>query len=112
MDAGDDLVAAGPGDLRLEPRLEQTEQRGLQREADVTARHDGRLPINPSGGILGRGHPVGASGLAGIASVVEQIDGSAGPLAIARRPTIGLAQSIGGLGSHNFVTILGRHEGP
>ncbi len=68
----------------------------------------GRLPVNPSGGILGRGHPVGASGLAEIVAVAEQVAGTAGPLAVARTPRVGLAQSIGGMASHNFVTILGR----
>ncbi|HZY91904.1 MAG TPA: hypothetical protein VFG07_03895 [Thermoplasmata archaeon] len=70
----------------------------------------GRLPVNPSGGILGRGHPVGASGLAAIVALVQQIDGSAGPLSIAKPPRVGLAQSIGGMASHNFVTLLGRAE--
>ncbi|NNN16888.1 MAG: thiolase family protein [Thermoplasmata archaeon] len=69
---------------------------------------DGRLPVNPSGGVLGRGHPIGASGLAEIAEVACQLRGEAGPRALPQRPRIGLAQSIGGIGSHNFVTILGR----
>jgi acetyl-CoA C-acetyltransferase len=67
---------------------------------------DGVLPLNPSGGLLGRGHPVGASGLAGIVEIVRQIAGQAGPTALPRRPRCGLAQSIGGLGNHNFVTVL------
>jgi acetyl-CoA C-acetyltransferase len=69
---------------------------------------DGRCPINPSGGLLGRGHPVGASGLAQIAEVAHQLTGDSGPMSLPKRPTIGLAQSIGGLAAHNFVTILGR----
>ncbi len=68
----------------------------------------GRLPVNPSGGILGRGHPVAASGLAAIAEVATQLRGEAGARAIARTPKVGLAHSIAGLGSQNFVTILGR----
>jgi acetyl-CoA C-acetyltransferase len=69
-------------------------------------RLDGTLPLNPSGGLLGRGHPVGASGLAGIVEIVRQLAGTAGPTSVAQRPRCGLAQSIGGLGAHNFVTIL------
>lgn len=69
---------------------------------------DGRFPVNPSGGILGRGHPVGASGLVQIAEVARQLRGESGRMALAKRPRRGLAQSIGGLGSHNFVTILGN----
>ncbi len=72
---------------------------------------DGRLPVNPSGGLLGRGHPVGASGLAGIAEVALQLRGEAGPTAVASKPTAGLAHSMAGLGVQNFVTILGSGEG-
>lgn len=68
---------------------------------------DGKFPVNPSGGLLGRGHPVGASGLLAIAEVARQLRGEAGPLALGTPPRVGLAQSIGGLGSHNFVTLLG-----
>lgn len=68
---------------------------------------EGRLPVNPTGGLIGRGHPVGASGLAGIAAVARQLLGTAGPLALPGTPRVGLAQSIGGLASHNFVTLLG-----
>jgi acetyl-CoA C-acetyltransferase len=67
----------------------------------------GRLPVNPSGGLLGRGHPVAASGLAAIAELVLQLRGEADARAVAKQPKIGLAHSIGGLGTHNFVTILG-----
>jgi len=71
-------------------------------------RSDGRLPVNPSGGLLGRGHPVGATGLAGIAEIASQVRGEAGGRAVARRPKIGLAHSMAGLGAQNFVTILGE----
>jgi acetyl-CoA C-acetyltransferase len=69
---------------------------------------DGRVPINPSGGVVGRGHPVAASGLAEVAEVALQLRGEAGTHAIARTPKIGLAQAMSGIGTHNFVTILGR----
>jgi acetyl-CoA acetyltransferase len=72
---------------------------------------EGRFPVNPSGGLLGRGHPVGATGLIGIAEVARQLTGEAGPLALPKLPNVGVAQSIGGLASHNFVTILGRGTG-
>jgi acetyl-CoA C-acetyltransferase len=67
----------------------------------------GSVPVNPSGGLLGRGHPVGVSGLVQIAEVYRQLSGEAGPLQ-AGHPAVGIAQSVGGLGSHNFVTILRR----
>lgn len=68
---------------------------------------DGRLPANPGGGLLGRGHPVGASGLAGIGEVAQQLRGESGPRAVASPPKIGLAQSLAGVGAQTFVTILG-----
>jgi acetyl-CoA C-acetyltransferase len=72
---------------------------------------DGRLPVNPGGGLLGRGHPVAASGLAGIAEVASQLRGEAGPRAVARPPKVGLAHSMAGLGVQNFVTLLGEVGG-
>ncbi len=74
------------------------------RRGDVAP--SGRFPVNPSGGLLGRGHPVGASGIVQIAEVARQIAGEAGPMQLPSRPSSGLAQSIGGLGSHDFVTVL------
>jgi acetyl-CoA C-acetyltransferase len=69
---------------------------------------DSRPFVNPSGGLLGRGHPVGASGLAAIAEVTRQLRGEAARSQIDPRPRVGVAQSIGGLASHNFVTVLER----
>jgi acetyl-CoA C-acetyltransferase len=71
-----------------------------------------QLSINPSGGLLGRGHPVGASGLAQIAEIAAQLRGEANATALPSKPRWGLAQSIGGLGAQNFVTILGPGRAP
>ncbi len=71
----------------------------------------GRLPINPSGGLKARGHPVGASGLAQLVEIVYQLRGEAGPERQLARAEIGLAHSIGGLGNNNLVTILERTDG-
>jgi acetyl-CoA C-acetyltransferase len=68
----------------------------------------GRLPINPSGGLKARGHPVGASGLAQLVEIIYQLRGEAGKERQLERAEIGLAQSIGGLGNNNLVTILER----
>lgn len=69
---------------------------------------DGRFPVNPSGGLLGRGHPVGASGLAQIVELARQLQGSAGGTQLPTAGKTALALSVGGIGSHNFVTILGH----
>jgi hypothetical protein len=70
----------------------------------------GRLPINPSGGLKARGHPVGASGLAQLVEIVYQLAGEAGKERQLEKREIGLAQSIGGLGNNNLVTILERSD--
>jgi acetyl-CoA acetyltransferase len=70
----------------------------------------GRVPINASGGLKARGHPVGASGLAQLVEIVYQLREEAGGQRQLERAEIGLAQSIGGLGNNNLVTILERSD--
>lgn len=55
----------------------------------------GSLPLNPSGGLISRGHPIGASGLAQIFELVTQLRGEAGKRQIAD-PGIALAENGGG----------------
>lgn len=70
----------------------------------------GKLPINPSGGLKARGHPVGASGLAQIAEVYWQLKGELDPARQVAGARIGLTQNIGGLANNNLVTILERMD--
>lgn len=68
---------------------------------------EGALPINPSGGLKSRGHPVGATGVAQVVEIALRLRGEAeGKLK--REARRALAQSTGGLGANNFVTILER----
>lgn len=55
----------------------------------------GKLPINPSGGLLGKGHPLGATGVAQVVELVRQLRGEAGPRQIAGA-RVGLAHCRGG----------------
>lgn len=66
----------------------------------------GQIPVNPSGGLKARGHPVGASGLAQIIEIVWQLRGDAGARQVNKKLKYGLTQSVGGLGTSNIVTIL------
>jgi acetyl-CoA C-acetyltransferase len=66
---------------------------------------DGRLPVNASGGLKSKGHPVGATGVAQIGDVAEQIRGEAGERQV-KRHSLGLAQNLGGSGATAVVTIL------
>lgn len=70
----------------------------------------GRFPVNPSGGLKSRGHPVGASGLAQIVEIASQMKGEAGERRQLEQTEVGLAQSIGGLGNNNLVTILEKSD--
>ncbi|QDZ00571.1 thiolase family protein [Nitratireductor mangrovi] len=71
----------------------------------------GRIPVNPSGGLESRGHPVGATGLAQVYELVAQLRGEAGPRQV-ESARIALAENGGGL--HGIeeavacVTILAR----
>ncbi|MBI4177855.1 thiolase family protein [bacterium] len=67
---------------------------------------DGPLPVNPSGGLKARGHPVGASGLAQIIEIVWQLRGHAGARQVGKPLRYGLTQSVGGMATSNIVTIL------
>lgn len=61
----------------------------------------GKIPINPSGGLKSRGHPVGASGLAQIVELCRFFEEWP-------EKRLAIAQSIGGLATNNFVSILER----
>lgn len=66
---------------------------------------DGRIPINTSGGLKSKGHPVGATGVGQICDVVMQLRGDAGERQV-KRHAIGLAQNLGGSGATCVVSIL------
>jgi len=66
----------------------------------------GERPVNTSGGLKSKGHPVGATGVAQICDVVTQIRGEAGERQIDRHE-LGLAQNLGGSGATAVVTVLG-----
>lgn len=63
-------------------------------EEGITA-IDGKLPVNASGGLLSKGHPISASGVAQIAELVWQLRGKAGNRQVAKAK-VGLAHVIGG----------------
>jgi acetyl-CoA C-acetyltransferase len=65
----------------------------------------GRIPINASGGLKSKGHPVGATGVAQIVELVEQLRGAAGPRQV-KDARVGLAQNMGGSGGSSLVHIL------
>lgn len=67
----------------------------------------GERPVNTSGGLKAKGHPVGATGAAQICDIVQQIRGEAGERQV-KRNSLGLAQNLGGSGATSVVTILSK----
>jgi len=67
----------------------------------------GRIPINVDGGLLSKGHPIGATGGSQIRTVVLQLRGEGGETQV-KDAKIGLVHNIGGVGIYGNVTILGR----
>lgn len=66
---------------------------------------DGDFPINPSGGLKSKGHPVGATGVAQIVEVASQLRGEAGQRQIKNARTA-LTQNMGGSGASSIIHIL------
>ncbi|HBF43920.1 MAG TPA: acetyl-CoA acetyltransferase [Desulfobacteraceae bacterium] len=68
---------------------------------------EGSIPINVDGGLLSKGHPIGATGGSQMRTIVLQLRGEAGEMQV-EDPAIGLVHNIGGVGLYGNVTILGR----
>jgi len=68
---------------------------------------EGSIPVNVDGGLLSKGHPIGATGGSQIRTIVLQLRGEAGDMQV-KDPEIGLVHNIGGVGLYGNVTVLGR----
>lgn len=68
---------------------------------------EGKIPVNVDGGLLSKGHPIGATGGSQIRTIVLQLRGEAGEMQV-KDTEIGLIHNIGGVGLYGNVTILGR----
>jgi acetyl-CoA C-acetyltransferase len=80
---------------------------GKAAEEGQTAR-TGLKPINTSGGLKSKGHPVGASGAGQIVEVWKQLRGEAGDRQLAGNPDLGLTHNVGGTGQTTIVNIFER----
>jgi acetyl-CoA C-acetyltransferase len=92
--AYEDLGFAKPG-----------EGAGLIEEKQTYA--DGKMPVNVDGGLLSKGHPIGATGGSQIRTIVRQLRGEATEAQV-KGAEIGLVHNIGGIGQYGNVTILRR----
>jgi acetyl-CoA C-acetyltransferase len=68
---------------------------------------EGSIPVNVDGGLLSKGHPIGATGGSQVRTIVLQLRDEAGDIQV-KNPEIGLIHNIGGVGLYGNVTILGR----
>jgi acetyl-CoA C-acetyltransferase len=68
---------------------------------------DGRMPVNVDGGLLSKGHPIGATGGSQVRTIVRQLRGEASEAQV-KAAEIGLVHNIGGIGQYGNVTILRR----
>jgi acetyl-CoA C-acetyltransferase len=93
MMAYEDLGFANPGE-------------GKHLIRDKETYKEGRIPINVDGGLLSKGHPIGATGGSQIRTIVLQLRGEAGEMQV-KNPKIGLVHNIGGVGLYGNVTIFG-----
>lgn len=92
--AYEDLGFAKPGEG---PRLIEDKQTYV----------DGKIPVNVDGGLLSKGHPIGATGGSQLRTIFRQLRGEAGNVQV-KDAKIGLVHNIGGVGIYGNVIILGR----
>jgi acetyl-CoA C-acetyltransferase len=81
---------------------------GKVTERDETA-IGGRIPINTSGGLKGKGHPVGATGIAQAVEITQQLRGEAGKRQV-NGAEIGLTHNVGGSGGTVVVHVMRRGD--
>ena len=74
---------------------------------DGVTRKDGRLPVNPSGGLKSRGHPIGATGVSQHVMAAMQLSGSAGDMQVpGTGKRLGAVFNMGGAAVANYLSIL------
>jgi acetyl-CoA C-acetyltransferase len=83
------------------------EGQGARVIAEGIVDRDGKLPINRSGGLKAKGHPIGATGVSMHAITAMQLTGTAGDMQL-KDPQIGGIFNMGGAAVANYVSILER----
>ena len=83
------------------------EGQGARVVQEGVTQKDGRLPVNPSGGLKAKGHPIGATGVSMHALCAMQLTGTAGGMQVPQAKLAGLF-NMGGAAVANYVSILER----
>lgn len=76
---------------------------------DGVSRFDGQLPVNPSGGLKSRGHPIGATGVSQHVMAAMQLSGTAGDMQLGDAQ-LGAVFNMGGAAVANYLSILEAAE--
>ncbi len=79
--------------------------KGVEAVREGRTKRDGEIPINPSGGLKSKGHPIGATGVGQVAEVFEQLTGKAGERTV-KDARIGLTHNFGATGASCAVHIF------
>lgn len=83
------------------------EGQGMRAIKEGWTQKDGRLPVNPSGGLKAKGHPIGATGVSMHALTAMQLTGTAGDLQV-KNARLGGIFNMGGTSVANYVSVLER----
>ena len=83
------------------------EGQGARAIAEGWTQKDGKLPVNPSGGLKAKGHPIGATGVSMHALAAMQLTGTAGDLQV-KNARLGGIFNMGGTAVANYVSLLER----
>jgi acetyl-CoA C-acetyltransferase len=83
------------------------EGQGARAVAEGLTEKSGPLPVNPSGGLKAKGHPIGATGVSMHALTAMQLTGTAGEMQV-KNPSLGGIFNMGGTAVANYVSILER----
>ena len=81
---------------------------GYKAVEEGLTRRDGKKPVNTSGGLKSKGHPVGASGVAQVVEIWEQMRGEAGERQVKRDIPLALTHNVGATGGTCVVHIFER----
>jgi acetyl-CoA C-acetyltransferase len=80
--------------------------KGAAAAADGTTALDGKIPVNTSGGLKSKGHPVGATGIGQVVEIVKQLRGEAENGRQVKNAKVGMTQNMGGSGASAVVHIM------
>jgi len=81
--------------------------KGVEAVRDDQTSLNGQIPINPSGGLKSKGHPIGATGVGQVVEVYDQLTGNAGERTV-KNAKIGLTHNFGATGASCAVHIFQR----